>query len=107
MKVKEIFLWLVGIVGALFGMSAVLGRKNSTKVKELKKAIKNNVKQEKQVTQELKKLETNKTRNKKEITQLKRKLTKTKKDITKMKKDFDNVDVEDATDFLRNFSKNK
>jgi predicted nucleic acid-binding Zn-ribbon protein len=59
------------------------------------------------VLKEIKTLQKNKKKNKKEITKLKRKLTKTKKDVQKMETAFENDDADDAAEFLRKFSKSK
>ena len=80
---------IVGIVG-LFGLSTILSARKS-----------------KEVAKEVEKLQVNKTKNKKQITNLKRKLTRTKNEVKKMEVTFEKEDVEDAAAFLRKFSKSK
>ena len=80
---------IVGILG-LFGLSTILSAKKS-----------------KEVAKQVEKLQENKTKNKKEITNLKRKLTRTKNEVKKMEVTFEKDDVDDAAAFLRKFSKSK
>ena len=103
MKVWKIILGFLGLVGGLFAANSV----KSKRVKELKKVIKENKKEEKKVEKQIKELEETKTASKKEVGKLKRKLTISKKKTQKMQEAYDNDEVESAEDFLRNFAKNK
>ena len=103
MKIWKLILGFFGLVGGLFAA----GASKSKKVKELKKVIDENKKEEKKVEKQIKELETAKTSSKKEVGNLKRKLTNSKKKTKKMQEVYDNDEVESAEDFLRKFAKNK
>ena len=89
MKIWKLILGFFGLIGGLFAANAV-------KSKEVK-----------EVENEIKVLQENKTENKKEITNLKRKLTRTKNEVKKMETAYESDDVESAEEFLRKFSKSK
>ena len=97
---------VVSILG-LFGLSTILSARKSKEVKELEGVIKEHKKKEKEVAKEVKKLQVNKNKNKKQITSAKRKLTRTQNEIKKMEVAYENDEVSDAADFLRKFSKSK
>ena len=100
MKIWKIILGFFGMVTALFAAGAV----KSKEVKELKKVIKENKKEEKVVEKQIKELEVSKQSSKKEIGSLKRKLTNTKKNTQKMEKAIDEDNADEAVDFLRKFA---
>ncbi len=103
MKIWKIILGFLGLVGGLFAAGAAKNKE----VKKLKEVIKENKRQEKQVEETIKKLESGKKASKKEIGNLKRKLTISKKKTQKMQEVYDNDEVESAEDFLRKFAKSK
>ena len=82
MKIWKLILGFFGLVGGLFAAGAVKSK-------------------------EIKVLQENKTKNKKEITNLKRKLTRSKNEVKKMETAYESDDVESAEEFLRKFSKSK
>ena len=82
MKIWKLILGFFGLVGGLFAAGAVKSK-------------------------EVKELQENKTKNKKEITNLKRKLTRSKNEVKKMETAYESDDVESAEEFLRKFSKSK
>ena len=100
MKIWKIILGFFGMVTALFAAGAV----KSKEVKELKKVIKENKKEEKVVEKQIKELEVSKQASKREIGNLKRKLTNTKKNTQKMEKAFTEDNADEAVDFLRKFA---
>ena len=100
MKIWKLILGFFGLIGGLFAAGAV----KSKEVKELKKVIKENKKEEKVVEKQIKELEVSKQSSKKEIGSLKRKLTNTKKNTQKMEKAFDEDNADEAVDFLRKFA---
>ena len=101
MKIWKLILGFLGLVGGLFAAGAT----KSKKVKQHKKVIKENKKEEKKVEKQIKELEEAKTASKKEVGNLKRKLTNSKKKTQKMQEAYDNDEVESAEDFLRQFAK--
>ena len=101
MKIWKIILGFFGMVTALFAAGAV----KSKEVKELKKVIKENKKEEKVVEKQIKELEVSKQSSKKEIGSLKRKLTNTKKNTQKMEKAFTDDNADEAVAFLRKFAR--
>ena len=103
MKIWKLIVGFLGLVGGLFAAGAT----KSKKVKELKKVIDENKKEEKKVEKQIKELEQDKSVTKKEVGNLKRKLTNSKKKTKKMEKAFDEDNVDEAVDFLRKFAKSK
>ena len=103
MKIWKLIVGFLGLVGGLFAAGAT----KSKKVKELKKVIDENKKEEKKVEKQIKELEQDKSVTKKEVGNLKRKLTNSKKKTKKMEKAFDEDNADEAVEFLRKFAKNK
>ena len=105
---KQLLKSLWGVIILLLGGAAAYASYNKSKeVKQLKKAIKNNEKKEKEIESTLNDLDKDRKVNKKEITSLKRKLTNSKKQTEKMEKVYDEDNVDEATAFLKKAGQGK
>jgi predicted nucleic acid-binding Zn-ribbon protein len=95
---------LIASILAMFGISAALSANKSSEVKKLKKVIKDNKKQEKQIVSTIKEMEKSKKGGKRTISTLKRQLKSVQTDTKKMETAFDKDDVDEAVDFLKKFA---
>ena len=95
---------LIASILAMFGISAALSANKSSEVKKLKKVIKDNKKQEKQIVSTIKEMEKSKKGGKRTISTLKRQLKSVQTDRKKMETAFDKDDVDEAVDFLKKFA---
>jgi len=95
---------LIASILAMFGISAALSARKSDEVKKLKKVIKDNKKQEKQIVSTIKKIEESKEGGKRTISTLKRQLKSVQTDIKKAETVADKGDVDEAVDFLKKFA---
>lgn len=101
MSLKKVLISIFGFFAVAAG--AIFGAKKSKEVRQLKKAINKSKKVEKVVASNIKELEKDKKKNKKDITSLKRKLTISQKNTKKMEKAFGDNDADKAAEYLEKF----